>query len=116
MIRAARGDSRKEASEDCRHMRKTADRLEFKGEKGEKMGTPIKVESYSGYKADERPATFTVAEQTLQVMDLVDRWYDIDHNYFKVLADDNRFYLLRHDMNSDQWELVESEAASSGVP
>jgi hypothetical protein len=40
-------------------------------------------------------------------MEIVDRWYDPDHNCFKVLADDGKTYLLRNDMNADSWELVE---------
>ena len=40
-------------------------------------------------------------------MKIVDRWYDPDHTCFKVLADDGKLYLLRHDMNADGWYLVE---------
>ncbi len=43
-----------------------------------------------------------------QIREIVDRWYEIDHNCFKVRADDGGLYLLRHDLNSDQWELVET--------
>ena len=73
------------------------------------MGQRITVQTYSGFKADERPASFSLGERSLQVKEIVDRWYDIDHNYFKVLADDGKTYLLRHDMNADAWELVEPD-------
>lgn len=76
------------------------------------MNIPIRVLTYSGYKADERPTSFLWGERTFQVKEVVDRWYDMDHNCFKVLTDDGNIYLLRHDMNSDQWELVETEAGS----
>ena len=48
--------------------------------------------------------------RTLKVKEIIDRWYDIDHNYYKVLADNEKSYLLRHDMNTDSWELVESNS------
>ena len=38
-------------------------------------------------------------------MDIVDRWYDPNYNVFKVLADNGGAYLLRYDMNADNWEL-----------
>ncbi len=70
----------------------------------------ITVKCYSGYKGDERPDSFSLGERTLQVVEVVDRWYDVDHNYFKVLADDGRKYLLRLNLNGDFWELVEAGA------
>ncbi len=70
--------------------------------------TMVRVLTYSGFKADERPASFSLRERTLQVEKIIDRWYEIDHNYFKVVADDGKSYLLRHDVNADVWEVVDS--------
>ncbi|RQW76916.1 MAG: hypothetical protein EHM51_02700 [Geobacter sp.] len=70
----------------------------------------LDVQTYSGFKADERPVSFSLGERSLQVREIVDRWYDVDHNYYKVLADDGKSYLLRHDLNADAWELVETNA------
>jgi hypothetical protein len=67
------------------------------------------VQTFAGYKADERPVSFSREGRTFRVMEIVDRWYDPDHSFFKVLADDGKTYLLRHDMNQDIWELVEAE-------
>ncbi|WP_459816184.1 hypothetical protein [Geotalea toluenoxydans] len=69
------------------------------------MQVPVTIQTYSGYKADERPSSFILGEQTFRVMEILDRWYGVDANYFKVAADDSRVYLLRHDLNADQWEL-----------
>ncbi len=74
------------------------------------MPMRITVQTYAGYKGDEKPVSFSREGQTFQVREIVDRWYDPDHNCFKVLADDGRTYLLRHDMNADGWELVELKA------
>ena len=73
------------------------------------MGERIAVQTYSGFKADERPASFSVGERTLQIRAIIDRWYEVDHNYFKVVADDGMTYLLRHDPIADAWELLETK-------
>ena len=65
----------------------------------------IQVSCYSGYKANERPAHFTVRGRNLQVEEIIDRWYGINHNYFKVLANDEKIYLIRYDQGKDLWTL-----------
>ncbi len=70
----------------------------------------IKVSTYSGYKADERPLSFTIRKREFRVEEVIDRWYGVDHDYFKVRADDGHIYVLRHDRN-DGWELVMMERA-----
>ena len=86
--------------------------LEEAQKREKEMNLPIRVLTYSGYKADERPTSFMYGERTMQIREIVDRWYDPDHKCFKVRADDGGLYLLRHDLNSDQWELVETEDES----
>jgi hypothetical protein len=70
--------------------------------------SPVKIEvvAYSGYKANERPLCFVLKEQKLGVVDVVDRWYGEEHDYFKVLADDGRVYLIRWHRRMDVWFLV----------
>jgi len=72
------------------------------------MVSPVKIEvvAYSGYKANERPLYFVVKEQKLGVVDVVDRWYGEEHDYFKVLADDGKIYLIRWQRLRDVWFLV----------
>ncbi len=65
----------------------------------------IQVSCYSGYKANERPNNFTVRGRNLQVEKIIDRWYGINHNYFKVLANDEKIYLIRYDQGKDLWTL-----------
>ena len=74
----------------------------------------LRVSTHSGYKADERPVAFTLGERTLQVREVVDRWYGEEHAYFKLLAEDGNLYLVRHDTVTDEWELVMFEAVSPG--
>ena len=65
----------------------------------------IAVETYSGYKADERPVAFALGNKKYRVVDLIDRWYDPSCDYFKVKAADGGVYILRRDREGDFWEL-----------
>ena len=66
----------------------------------------IKVETYSGYKADEYPKKFWIGEKSFEIMDIEDRWYSPDCSYFKVFADDGKTYILRQYLENSQWEIV----------
>jgi hypothetical protein len=55
----------------------------------------IRVECYAGFKADERPLRFFIAEQCYQVAEALDQWYGPDSVYFRVRADDGNVYILR---------------------
>jgi len=74
----------------------------------------LKVSTYSGYKNDERPTAFTLAERTFQVREIVDRWYGEDHAYFKLIADDGNLYVIRRDGKTDSWEMVMTETLKTG--
>lgn len=78
--------------------------------------TVIKVETYSGYKADERPVSFAIRERVHTVTEVLDRWYGEGHDYFKVRADDDFIYIIRHDRTIDEWELVMMEKAVAAPP
>jgi hypothetical protein len=69
--------------------------------------TPKKIEvaAYSGYKANERPISFIVDNRKVGVRDIIDRWYDAEHDNFKVLGDDEKIYLLRWQRTLDLWFL-----------
>jgi len=75
----------------------------------------LKVETYSGYKADERPVSFTLLNRRFQVREIVDQWYGVDHTYYKLIADDSNLYIIRHDKEADEWEMVMMEAAQEKV-
>lgn len=73
---------------------------------------PIQVECYAGVKADETPRRFIYHAQPIEVAEVLDRWYQIESqpewprsDYFKVRGADGHDYLLKHDLESDQWFL-----------
>ena len=67
---------------------------------------PIEVVAYSGYKANERPLSFVLEQKKLGVVSLMDRWYGVENDYFKVLADDGKIYLICWHRLLDLWFLV----------
>jgi hypothetical protein len=65
----------------------------------------IRVECYSGYRPDERPQRFAIRSRCFDVREIDGQWYSPEATYFRVLADDGNFYVLRHDEVRDQWTL-----------
>ncbi len=65
----------------------------------------LHVETYSGFKADERPLRFQLGERWLDVQEILDRWYDPDASYFRVRASDSGVYILRHTEPAGAWTL-----------
>jgi hypothetical protein len=63
------------------------------------------MECYSGYKKDERPVRFTLGERTFEIVAIDDRWYSQEASYFRVVADDENIYVLRHEEAQDVWSL-----------
>lgn len=71
----------------------------------------IRVECYSGYRPDERPVRFSIRDHLFDVREVDGQWYSPDATYFRVLADDGNFYVLRHDDGQDLWTLDGFRAA-----
>ena len=67
-------------------------------ESNEKNHT-LQVECYSGYKADERPISFTLNGTKIMVDEIMNQWRGPDFEFFKLLADDGNRYLLRCNFN-----------------
>jgi hypothetical protein len=73
---------------------------------------PIQIDCYAGYKADETPRRFCWENQWVQVEEVLDRWHQgrLDPewplaDYFKVMGADQHCYLIKHDLESDEWYL-----------
>lgn len=65
----------------------------------------VRVECYSGYKAEERPLRIVFEAQTLEIEQIEDRWYSPGATYFRVLVKNGERYVLRHDDAQDVWSL-----------
>jgi len=73
---------------------------------------PIQVECYAGIKADETPRRFVKQGQPIEVTEVLDRWHQMESqpewpraDYFKVRGANEHDYLLKHDLESDEWFL-----------
>jgi hypothetical protein len=73
---------------------------------------PIHVECHSGYRADEYPKSFLWKNDRHEIVEITDRWHQGEHSpeyhvsdYFKVNTTRNETYLLKHDLENDEWYL-----------
>jgi len=79
----------------------------------------LEVECYAGHKADERPLRFRFAFRRgednkisereacrfYEIRDVLDQWYGVGYQCFKVRADDGNLYVIRHNTEEDVWTL-----------
>jgi hypothetical protein len=72
----------------------------------------IRVESYSGYRADERPMRLRLGDRVYGIAAIEDRWYEPGATYFRVLVEGGDRYVLRHEDAQDVWALVGYRAGS----
>jgi hypothetical protein len=66
----------------------------------------VRVECYSGYKADERPMRLHLGARFFQITQIEDRWYEPAATYFRVLLEDGDRYVLRHEEAQDVWTIA----------
>ena len=52
------------------------------------------------------PLRFVLGDSTIEVDDLLDRWYGDDADYFRVRGADGHLYVLKHVRDDDCWELT----------
>jgi len=71
----------------------------------------ITVNTYSGYKKNERPHSFTFNEKEIQVIELIDAWIEerysdrMRRRFFVIKGNDGYEYRLLQDMRSGTWYL-----------
>jgi hypothetical protein len=54
---------------------------------------------------DLSPVRFQVDNRDLFVEEILDHWWGKDATYFKVRADDDRLYILKHKTTQNLWTL-----------
>ncbi|UCD84347.1 MAG: hypothetical protein JSU92_13900 [Deltaproteobacteria bacterium] len=74
---------------------------------------PIRVHSYSGYKAEERPISFILEGNELSIERIVDSWKQEWINpeegrrvYFKIEAEGNQTFTIFYDEKNEEWFLL----------
>ena len=66
----------------------------------------LRVECYAGHRADAEPQCLHIGKRQVAVTEIIDRWLDPTHRYFKLRGDDGGIYLVRHDTARDIWGLT----------
>lgn len=66
----------------------------------------IRMECYSGYRAEETPKVMHFSGRRVIVAEILDRWLAPDHRYFKLLGDDRCLYIIRHDVVTFRWQMI----------
>lgn len=66
----------------------------------------MQVICYSGYRGEETPVRFFLGERCVEVKEVIDRWLDPSHRYFKLRGDDGGIYILRHAIEDNSWEMT----------
>lgn len=65
----------------------------------------VQVETYAGYQADERPVRVTIDGQTVEVVEVDDRWYSPGATFFRVRLANGERYVLRRIEAQEVWVL-----------
>lgn len=76
----------------------------------------VRVECKDGDERDMEPKGFVLGERTLQVKEVLDRWFGNSYTYFKVQADDDHTYILKHHRLAGTWELIYTETDAPPAP
>jgi len=66
----------------------------------------VRVDCYAGHRGEETPRRITIAGRTVEVLEVIDRWCEPDHRFFKLRGNDGAMYLLRHGEREDRWEVI----------
>ena len=66
----------------------------------------IRVECRSGYRGEREPLAFWLGERRVAVRAVTDRWFAPRQRWFRVDADDDSMYVLRHDEASGNWDIA----------
>lgn len=76
---------------------------------------PIKVHSYSGYKAEERPISLVLEGKQCQVERILASWRQESINpgkgrrvYFKIKVEGGRAFTIFYDEKNEGWFLLQS--------
>jgi hypothetical protein len=72
------------------------------------MTVSLRVDCYAGYRGEETPRRFHLDGQCIEIVSVIDRWLTPDHRYFKVEGNDGQRYILRHDVETQHWEVSNS--------
>lgn len=74
----------------------------------------VAVECYAGHRGEQTPRTLILGDRRIDVAEVIDAWLAPEYRYFKLRGDDGNTYLVRHDEQSNRWELTMFRAEHGG--
>jgi hypothetical protein len=74
----------------------------------------VGVECYAGHRGEQTPRVLILGDRRISVEAVLDAWLAPDYRYFKLKGGDGNTYLVRHDEQSDMWELTMFRAERAG--
>jgi hypothetical protein len=69
------------------------------------------VETHTDHRGHELPCRLHFDARTIDIVEIVDRWYGEDYCYFKVKTSAGDTYILRFDEDSAEWGLTMFQSA-----
>ncbi len=69
----------------------------------------IEVIPYSGYRDNERPASFSVRREKIEVVEILDRWIEegledrVRKRFFRLKGSDGNIHLIYYDEKASEW-------------
>ena len=69
------------------------------------------VETYSDHRGREEPCRLDLDARTVDIAEIIDRWYGEDYCYFKVRSGAGDVYILRFDEDRAEWGLTMFQSA-----
>lgn len=66
----------------------------------------LQVETRQGVHGDREPVAFTLGEQRIEVIQVIDRWLAADHCYFKLTGSDQATYILQYLRATREWDMT----------
>ena len=76
-------------------------------------GMKVRVVCYEGYKGEETPRAFLLGERRVEVICVLGRWREEDHEYVKLDGSDGARYIFRYDRSRDEWKIQMMESPPS---
>jgi len=77
------------------------------GENLERKDSPVTVQCYAGYKGEQGPKRFLLAESWLEIEEILKEWREPAAEFFQVRASDGRVYVLGRSVGagSSNWSI-----------
>jgi len=79
-----------------------------------RWGVDVRVECYSGYRAEETPRRLVLGDRSVAVIEILERWRTPHARGFRLRGDDGVLYVLVQDDTSGRWTAEIGEAQQDG--